>query len=211
VLYFGRCWNRLAVHKMRFYRFLNLSGQFFPGVSGAVASFEVGKANAVSMGGIAKMNVYGVKHRLSVVIVGFHGVIHSPACFIILFAVGKGKSFFGCGTVTLPVLLACLNWWCEPLTCTKNQPSCCMSLIKSLLFMNHTVKIIHNNTHNLDSSLPPAIFQPHRPIKHQLASSAVDTVSHKIPQALKLKRLASGSAGEAGFYVGLHGGQAIGI
>ncbi len=63
---------------------------------------------------------------------------------MMLRTVGSGKSFFGCGTVTFPGLVACLNWWCEPTTCTKNHPSALSCLIISALFMPRFYTQIHN-------------------------------------------------------------------
>lgn len=63
---------------------------------------------------------------------------------MMLRTVGSGKSFFGCGTVTFPGLVACLNWWCEPTTCTNNHPSALSCLIISALFMPRFYTQIHN-------------------------------------------------------------------
>ena len=46
-----------------------------------------------------------------------------------------GMSPSGCFTVTRPDLQLCLNWWCEPLTRARYQPSDSSFLITCLLFM----------------------------------------------------------------------------
>ena len=88
---------------------------------------------------ITNVNINGVQHERT----PWMKRPYRPACFNMLRTVGSGRSFLGWGTVTLPGLVGCLNWWCEPTTCTKYQPSALSCLRMSVLF---TVRILHTNT-----------------------------------------------------------------
>ena len=55
----------------------------------------------------------------------------SPACRSMFLSVPIGKSLAGCFTVTLPGLVGCLNWWCDPFTFTSCQPSASKRLMIS--------------------------------------------------------------------------------
>src|SRR5579864_6782115 len=66
-----------------------------------------------------------------------------------LFNVPIGMSLFGCGTVTRPFFVACLNCLWLPTCFTSYQPCFCSSLIKSLLFTTNPSFDKSNDTHFL--------------------------------------------------------------
>src|SRR5260370_7653294 len=58
-----------------------------------------------------------------------------PACFSMLFKVPIGMSRFGCGTVTLPFFVGCLNCLWLPTCFTSCQPSFWICFMTSRLCM----------------------------------------------------------------------------
>jgi hypothetical protein len=71
-----------------------------------------------------------------------------------LFTVPIGRSFFGWGTVTLPFLVGCVNWWCDPTVLVSTQPSALSFLMIAVLFMmcKYTqLSALHKPTHELFS------------------------------------------------------------
>lgn len=58
-----------------------------------------------------------------------------PACRSIDLSVPTGRSRFGCGTVTRPGLMGCLNWAWLPRRATSTQPSASSSRMTSRLFI----------------------------------------------------------------------------
>lgn len=69
-----------------------------------------------------------------------------------------GKSRLGCGTVTRPGLVGCLNWQWEPRRETSCQPSRIRTLMTSLLFIQfNTMRI---DTHAIRTTKKAAGFAP---------------------------------------------------
>ncbi len=104
--------------KVRFNCFLNRSRQALPIVGSRKASRKIRERNGVRMLCVANMDIHGIEHQSLL-----QGP-HRPACFNMLRTVGSGRSFFGCGTVTLPDLVGCLNTGPCSVPTTPNQSNC---------------------------------------------------------------------------------------
>lgn len=90
--------------EMRFDSLLDSAGQIAPFISCGKAAWKIWKRHAVRVFGIAHVNINGIEHG-SFLCWFLRYLARNPACFKMLLSVGKGKSFFGCGTVTLPGLV----------------------------------------------------------------------------------------------------------
>ena len=58
---------------------------------------------------------------------------------------GIGKSFFGCGTVSLPGVGGCVNGGGEPAVCTRYQPSSVSCLMMWRLCMGFYTRLHKND------------------------------------------------------------------
>ena len=137
-----------------------LGGDLLKGGGGGSVSLRVLKVQLQRINGVLQHIVKGVSGRKAARHVGemhaecavrffvnngnkmFHvGLSYiQPACLAMLRAVPFGRSFFGCGTIT--VLSPLRNFWCEPLAEINSNPSAFRRLIICLLFRS-----IHNYIH----------------------------------------------------------------